>query len=148
LAEVTGIDHIYLAVSDLVKSERFYDRVLGVVLRFRKNEFVLGGDRHIQYYNRHFGFVLRPARVPRDHEPYATGLHHFCFRVDSQADVEAVADELRMQGIDATAAKLHPEYARDYMATFFEDPDGIRLEVTNYRQERRDRHDLWDRQSD
>jgi glyoxylase I family protein len=146
LAEVTGIDHIYVTVSDLVESERFYDRVLGVVLGFRKNEFVLGGDRHIQYFNRHFGFVLRPARVHADHEPYAAGLHHFCFRVDSKADVQAVADELRMQGIEATAAKVHPEYAPDYMATFFEDPDGLRLEVTNYRQERRDRHDLWDEQ--
>jgi glyoxylase I family protein len=27
---------------------------------------------------------------------------------------------------------------------FFTDPDGVRLEVTNYRQERRDRHDRWD----
>jgi glyoxylase I family protein len=28
-------------------------------------------------------------------------------------------------------------------ATFFTDPDCIRLEVTNYRQERRERHDHW-----
>lgn len=146
MAEVTGIDHLYVAVSDLVKSERFYDRVLGVVLGFRKNEFVLGGDRHVQYFNRYFGFVIRPARVHANHEPYAPGLHHFCFRVDSSADVQAVADELRIQGIDATAATLYPQYAPDYMATFFEDPDGIRLEVTNYRQERRDRHDLWGEQ--
>jgi catechol 2,3-dioxygenase-like lactoylglutathione lyase family enzyme len=146
MTEITGIDHIYVAVSDLVKSERFYDRVLGVVFGFRKNEFVLGGDRHVQYFNKYFGFVLRPARVHTDHQPYAAGLHHFCFRVDSKADVQAAADELRIQGIDATAAKLYPHYAPDYMATFFEDPDGVRLEVTNYRQERRDRHDLWDEQ--
>ena len=146
MAEVIGIEHIYVTVSDLVESERFYDRVLGVVLGFRKNEFVLGGDRHVQYFNRHFGFVLRPAHVLAGHEPYAAGLHHFCFRVDSKADVQAVAEELRLQGVAATAAKLHPQYAPDYMATFFEDPDGIRLEVTNYRQERRDRHDFWDEQ--
>jgi catechol 2,3-dioxygenase-like lactoylglutathione lyase family enzyme len=54
MAEVIGIDHIYITVSDLVTSERFYDRVLGVVLGFRKNEFVLGGDRHIQHFNRHY----------------------------------------------------------------------------------------------
>ena len=24
------------------------------------------------------------------------------------------------------------------------DPDGLRLEITNYRQERRDRHDRWE----
>jgi hypothetical protein len=39
---------------------------------------------------------------------------------------------------------VYPEYANDYTATFFEGPDGIRLEVTNYRQERKDRHDRWD----
>jgi glyoxylase I family protein len=143
MAEVTGIDHIYVTVSDLVQSERFYDRVLGVVLEFRKNEFVIGGDRHIQYFNRHFGFVLRPARVNVDHEAYAAGLHHFCFRVESKAEVEVVAKELRKLGIEATPAKLYPHYAPDYTATFFEDPDGIRLEVTNYRRERRDRHDSW-----
>jgi catechol 2,3-dioxygenase-like lactoylglutathione lyase family enzyme len=144
MTEVIGIDHIYITVSDVVASERFYDRVLGVVLGFRKNEFVLSGDRHIQYFNRHFGVVLRPARVSSGHEPYSAGLHHFCFRVDSKAEVQAVAEELREQGIDATEGKLYPQYAPDYAATFFEDPDGIRLEVTNYRQERRDRHDSWD----
>ena len=35
--------------------------------------------------------------------------------------------------------RLYPEYAPDYYATFFSDPDGIRLEITNYRQERRKR---------
>jgi glyoxylase I family protein len=148
MAEVIGIDHIYVTVSDFAKSERFYDRVLGVVLGFRKNEFILAGDRHVQYFNAHFGFVLRPARVHANHQPYAAGLHHFCFRVDSKVDVQAVADELRVQGIDATAAEPYPEYAPDYVATFFEDPDGIRLEVTNYRQERRDRHDHWHGQKD
>ena len=58
-------------------------------------------------------------------------------------DFEAAAQKLRALGIDASEARLYPAYASDYAATFFEDPDGIRLEVTNYRQERRDRHDRW-----
>jgi hypothetical protein len=65
--------------------------------------------------------------------------------VDSAAEVHAVADRLRAIGIDATEPNLFPEYASDYVATFFQDPDGIRLEVTNYRQERRQRHDNWNR---
>jgi glyoxylase I family protein len=145
MAEVTGIDHLYITVSDLGASEVFYDRVMIEALGFRKNKFTLAGDPHIQYFNRQFGFVLRPARLQAKHEPYAPGLHHLCLRVDSVAEVEAVAEQLRTLGIDATAAQLYPEYAPDYAATFFEDPDGIRLEVTNYRQERRDRHDRWDR---
>jgi hypothetical protein len=64
--------------------------------------------------------------------------------MDTAADVEAAAVALRAAGIEATGAKAYPEYAPDYVATFLEDPDGIRLEITNYRQERRERHDGWD----
>ena len=144
MIEVTGIDHIYIAVSDVARSEAFYDRVLLQVLGFRKNEFAIGGERHVQYYNRNFGFVIRPARVQSAHDPYAPGLHHFCLRVESIDDVVAAAGELRNAGVQSTAVKLYPEYAPDYWATFFADPDGVRLEITNYRQERRDRHDHWE----
>lgn len=113
------------------------------MLGFRKNRFALGGEAHIQYYNRHFGYVLRPSRSGAGHDPYAPGLHHFCLRVESEADVVAVANQLRATGIEASEARCFTEYAPDYWATFFTDPDGIRLEVTNYRQERSERHDRW-----
>ena len=143
MAEVIGIDHIYITVSDMARSERFYDLLMVGALGFRKNSFALGGDPHAQYFNRHFGFVLRPARIATRHEPYSPGLHHFCFRVDSIEEVHAVAEELRRAGIDATGARLYSDYAPDYIATYFTDPDGVRLEVANYRQERRARHDHW-----
>jgi catechol 2,3-dioxygenase-like lactoylglutathione lyase family enzyme len=143
MTEVTGIDHIYIAVSDLKDSECFYDRVLLGVLGFRKSHFALGGEAHIQYFNRHFGYVLRPSRSIRLHYPYSPGLHHLCLRVESISEVQAIANQLRSRGINASEAKLYAEYAPDYWATFFSDPDGIRLEITNYRQERRDRHDHW-----
>lgn len=149
VAEVIGFDHVYLAVSDPARSEAFYDRVLIDVLGFRKNRFTLGQDPHVQYYNRHFGLVLRPVRPGADgalarHDSYAPGLHHLCWRLDSIAEVQAAAAALRTAGIDATEARCWPEYAPDYWATFFTDPDGIRLELTNYRAERRERHDRWD----
>ena len=140
--EVIGIDHIYIAVSDLRRSESFYDRVF-LNLGFRKNSFTIG-DLHIQYYNRHFGYVLRPARSKQDHDSYAPGLHHLCLRVESAADVAQSVRTLRAAGIEASDSKHYPEYAEDYFATFFTDPDGLRLEITNYRQERRDRHDRWE----
>ena len=136
--EVIGIDHIYVAVSDLDRSEHFYDRAM-TILGFRKNVFSNEGDRHIQYYNRHFGFVLRPARGNTPHNPFAPGLHHFCFRVEDNASVDGAAKQLMAAGIACSEPQLYPEYAPDYYATFFSDPDGIRLEITNYRQERRKR---------
>lgn len=143
MTDVIGIDHVYIAVTDLARSEIFYDRVLIDVLGFRKNTFALGGEPHIQYFNRHFGYVLRPSHSLVASDRLAPGLHHLCLRVASVTDVLAVATQLRVAGIEASEAERYPDYAPDYWATFFSDPDGIRLEVTNYRQERRERHDNW-----
>jgi glyoxylase I family protein len=143
MTEVIGIDHIYITVSNLQRSESFYDLVLVEALGFRKNKFTLGDDPHIQYFNRHFGYVLRPSRNANGYDSYSAGLHHICLRVESVTDVVAIAYQLRTAGVDASEAKLYTEYAPDYWATFFTDPDGVRLEITNYRRERQDRHDYW-----
>ncbi len=145
MTQIIGIDHLYITVSDVSRSERFYDLALAG-LGFRKNTFAIGGEPHVQYYGRHFGYVLRPARSAVSHDPYAPGLHHLCLRVESIDDVRAVATRWRGAGLAATEAALHPGYAPDYWASFLSDPDGIRLEVTNYRQERRERHDEWESQ--
>jgi catechol 2,3-dioxygenase-like lactoylglutathione lyase family enzyme len=143
--EVIGIDHIYLAVRDMAASERFYDAVLGTVLGFRKNAFALGGTPHLQYYNRQYGIVIRPARAGTPgHDSEAPGLHHLCLRVAEPADVERVAAALVALGIAATPPRTYPEYAPDYWGTFFTDPDGIRLEVTNFREIRKKRMYRWD----
>jgi glyoxylase I family protein len=135
--EVIGIDHVFVAVSDMARSEGFYDHVMPV-LGFRKGEGVIGGAGHLFYYNRQFVYSLRPARGgdPR-HDPYAPGLHHLCFRVVDEAAVDRAARELREAGVEVTEPRYYPEYAPDYYATFFEDPDGIRLEVMNFREIRR-----------
>jgi GNAT superfamily N-acetyltransferase/catechol 2,3-dioxygenase-like lactoylglutathione lyase family enzyme len=142
--EVIGIDHIYLAVSNLARSEEYYDRIMRI-LGFRKNTFSNEGDHHIQYYNRQFGVVIRPVCSDRSHDAFAPGLHHFCFRVEDSAAVDAIARRFADEGVTCSPPQLYPEYAHDYYAIFFSDPDRMRLEVTNYRQERRNRHDHWDR---
>src|SRR5947209_8266985 len=113
-AEIIGIDHIYIAVTDLSRSEAFYDKLMAM-LGFRKNIFVLGGDMHIQYFNRYFGYVLRPARSGASHEilgdAYAPGLHHLCLRVDTIDDLAACATALRESGLAMVEAKHYPEYA-------------------------------------
>ena len=146
-AEVIGIDHIYLTVSEMERSEPFYDRLLVETLGFRKNTFTLDGDGHVQYYNRIFGIVLRPARGDRrSHDRYAPGFHHLCLRVPSVDDVERVSTSLGGAGILATPPRRYEEYASDYYATFVDDPDGLRIEITNFRAERRERMEHWEAQ--
>ena len=144
MPDIIGIDHIYITVSNLDKSEDFYDTVMGV-LGFRKNRFQLGGEQHVQYFNRHFGYVLRPARVAQALNSYAPGLHHLCLRVESKKEVLEAAKMLSERNILVSDPRVYPEYAPDYFATFFSDPDGLRLEITNYRRERRDRYTHWDK---
>jgi len=43
--EVVGLDHVYLAVTDLAHSEKFYDIVLAL-LDFRKIDAPIGGEPH------------------------------------------------------------------------------------------------------
>lgn len=148
MAEVIGMDHIYVTVGNLKRSEDFYD-LLMPILGFRKRAGTIGGDPHLHYYNRQFGYSLRPAcNGTPEHDPYASGLHHFCFRVLDEAAVDLVSDELRTVGIEATKPSYYPEYDTDYYATFFEDPDGVRLEVTNFRDRRRKLMYDWDAATD
>ena len=142
--DVIGIDHIYIAVRDQELSELFYDRLMAV-LGFRKISETMEGEPHAHYFNRHFGYTIRPAREGTpDHDRFAPGLHHFCFRVETTEEVDRAAAELRARGIQVIDPRLYPQYAPDYYATFFSDPDGVRLEITNYRRQRRERFERWD----
>jgi ribosomal protein S18 acetylase RimI-like enzyme/catechol 2,3-dioxygenase-like lactoylglutathione lyase family enzyme len=143
VTEVLAIDHVYITVSDIPRAEAFYDIVLSM-LGFRKHRFELAGEPHTNYYNRHFSYVLRPARLAIGHNPYAPGLHHLCLRVLNDSMVRNIAQQLTAANILVSEPRLYPEYAPDYFAIFLCDPDGLRLEITNYRAERQHRHDHWD----
>ena len=128
--EVLGLDHLYLTVSDLSRSERFYDGVMRL-LGFRKGDKEIAGEPHVHYFNRQLQISLRPGRGAAPHDPYAPGLHHLCLQLPSRAAVDAAAQALADLGVRASPPALHPEYNPDYYATFFSDPDGIRLELVN-----------------
>jgi catechol 2,3-dioxygenase-like lactoylglutathione lyase family enzyme len=135
--EVLGIDHLYLAVSDMARSEPFYDRVMER-LGFRKGDKAIAGEPHAHYFNRALQISIRPARSSTAHDPYAPGLHHLCLQLPTRTDVDAAVAALRELGVVCTDPRLYPEYDVDYYATFFTDPDGIRLELVSRRAARDD----------
>ena len=111
--EVISVDHIFVSVGDLGRSEEFYDRVMAI-LGFRKGEGTISGDPHLFYYNRQFAYSLRPAREGTlGHDSYAPGLHQLCFREVDEAAVDRAARELRGAGVEATKPRYYPEYAPD-----------------------------------
>jgi glyoxylase I family protein len=141
--DAIGIDHLYITVADLKVSERYYDTIMPL-MGFRKGHAPIGGDQHVHYYCRHYGFSLRPARSAQRHDPYRPGLHHFCFRLESVEDIDALFEKIKAKGLSVSTPKFYPEYAPDYYAIFFEDPDGIRLEATNNRAQRKRHLSDWE----
>ncbi|QLC20876.1 bleomycin resistance protein [Parasphingopyxis sp. CP4] len=66
------------------------------------------------------------------HRRYAPGLHHLAWRADSQEQVDQWHKRLIEIGITVLDAPAHyPDYSGDYYAVFFEDPDGMKLELVH-----------------
>lgn len=141
--EILGVDHIYLSVAEFARSRIFYDRLMKS-LGFKKGTFPVGGEPHCHYYNRNFQITIRPARSRRSkHDSFSPGLHHLCLRVANRAAVDDIAGRLRAMRIAIEGPRLWPEYANDYYAVFFSDPNGIRLEVMNHIERRKTVRRLW-----
>jgi glyoxylase I family protein len=125
---IIGLDHVYLSVTDMPRSEAFYDSVMAA-LGFRKGDKAIAGERHAHYFNPFLQVSIRPARSPEAHDSYRAGLHHLCLQAPDERAVNAAHAALEKLGVRATAPRKYAEYNPDYYATFFEDPDGIRLEI-------------------
>ncbi|BBE35039.1 VOC family protein [Sphingosinicella microcystinivorans] len=125
------IHHIDLNASDLAASKRVYSLLLGAL-----GYACVRDDGECEWDIRTpQGFAsigLKQARVSGAHKRYAPGIHHLAWSVDSRAEVDRVHTLLRDAGVRILdAPTLYPEYSADYYAVFFEDPDGIKLEVLN-----------------
>lgn len=142
--EVIGLDHIYITVSDFERSEAFYDQIMQS-FGFRKGDKPISGEPHAHYFNRHLQYSIRPTRDTfQAHNPYSPGVHHICFQVTERKSVDDAFKILLNLGIEASSPQEYPEYSDDYYATFFTDPDGIRLEIVARSRHRKEIVARWD----
>lgn len=98
-------------------------------LEQHKEDKVIAEEPHAHYFGPQFQLTIRPARSAQKHDPYAPGLHHLCFQIETMTDVDLCFEKLRSVGIKVSQPKRYPEYHLEYYAIFFDDPDGIRLEI-------------------
>jgi catechol 2,3-dioxygenase-like lactoylglutathione lyase family enzyme len=115
---VEGIDHVALAVGDHRGSERWYREVLGLTREFVEE----WGDTPAVLMAGGSGFALFKA------PPGDTGalVRHVALRVD-RANFEAAQEDFRTRGISFEFQDHGAAHS-----IYFEDPDGLRLELTTY----------------
>ena len=122
------IDHISVAVRDLVKGEQFYTAVLAALglakLREWPNAAIGFGKKYPEFWiNR------RPVmdRVADD-----SGVH-ICLRAPDTAAVDAFyTAALKSGGTSDGEPGLRPHYYAGYYAAFVRDPDGNRIEAVTF----------------
>ena len=115
------LDHVVLLVRSLERSLPWYTAMLGA----------MGFDKtrdHV-WWNGSVAIDLKQAEdgTP-DYQRYAPGLNHLGFTAPDQASFDAVREAMAAAGLEVPEAqKLGSE-----TATFFKDPDGMRVEITLY----------------
>ncbi|UPT62695.1 MAG: VOC family protein [Hyphomonadaceae bacterium JAD_PAG50586_4] len=129
MIDPNGIAHIQLTVRDVTASRPFYYRLLhetfGMRVQYDHAEvfYCIGGRT---------GVLIRAASAEHRDTPFdqwRVGLHHFCFRLRSREDVDALHASMCAFGAKIIRAPEEGAWAPGYYSTLFEDPDGIRIEA-------------------
>lgn len=126
-APALSTGHVGLNVTDLDRSLTFYRQVFGFDVVAESKE----SDRRYAFLGAD-GTLLLTLWQQSDGRfaETAPGLHHLAFQVPDIADVRRAEATLRELGIPLVHDGIvqHSEGARSG-GVFFEDPDGIRLEI-------------------
>ncbi len=130
-----GIDHIEINVSNLQKSELFYDYIL-LNLGYKKH-LNLGEDIRGWYNSetKHGSiFIVQTEQnfIDKVFHRKTVGINHIAIRVSTKTEVDEFYNLFLKKSeisILYDGPKEYPEYHDDYYAVFFEDPDRIKIEV-------------------
>jgi catechol 2,3-dioxygenase-like lactoylglutathione lyase family enzyme len=130
--EVNGIAHIQLTVRNPEACLPFWEKLC----HFLEMETLIRNDNTVYCIGSRTGILVRGAPVDNRQSVFdqnKPGLHHFCFRVRSNEDIDNI---YRFVTSELNAKVIHgPEdgsqFAPGYYSILFEDPDGIRVEFNH-----------------
>jgi len=123
--ELGKIGHVALYVSDIERSLRFYQDILGLqVSDIYQDDMMPGGAVFLRCNADHHGIALFKAT---DANPACSGLHHMAFEVPTLDDVFRARSHLQANNvpIDFDGRRR----AGVQIAVEFRDPDNHRLEI-------------------
>lgn len=129
----SGVHHVDLVVSSIGRSLLFYSELLGPLGYHRVGQVEGERGETIWYLSgRGTTIGLREAQSESGpYDRYRVGLHHLAFEADSRAQVDERADWVLTQGVEVENKPQEYTYIPGYYATFFYDPDGLKLEIVH-----------------
>lgn len=124
--KLNKIQHIALIVSNYECSKHFYTQILGLVViqetyRAERDSYKLDLSLSGEYVIELFSF---PSYVARPSYPEALGLRHLAFEVDN---IDNAIEDLNKKGVTVEEVRIDPITGKSF--TFFQDPDGLPLEL-------------------
>ncbi|WP_088838867.1 VOC family protein [Listeria sp. ILCC792] len=125
------LHHVELYVGDLEASREFWSFVLeklgySLFSQWEKGFSYSDSDCYIVFVQAEEPFL------PFGYHRARIGLNHLAFYEASRAKIDEWRSTLRERGVKLLYDERYPYAAgADYYAVFFEDPDGMKVEITN-----------------
>ena len=136
------IHHASVTVRNVDESEKFYDvlmAALGFDLTRKYKGYLDFADMHVvEYISDGFDFGICSPKTKFSDEAVDSrkpgALQHMAFHADSRAAVDEVFEKIKPLKVNIlhNEPRVYTKLGPEYYALFFEDPDGIRLEVFYY----------------
>ena len=126
---INGVAHVILTVSQFDRARSFYSSLLpkfGMVC-------VNDGPDFCYHVGARTAIGVRrcdPEFEDERFKQYRVGLHHLCLRGRSREDIDKTAVLAAELGATIIRGPEERDWAKGYYYVLFEDPDGIRFEVS------------------
>ncbi len=120
--KTTGAHHIALRCTDMEVTKKFYRDTLGFTLALDTPDIIglLAGPVIV-------AFKKADAETSKDvFNPFNIGLDHIALACETEEELQRVAKELTIAGVENTGVKLDETLQKNYVA--FKDPDRIQWE--------------------
>ena len=135
---IDAIHHLDLVVTSLERSLPFYQELLG----WTESGEIVGerGERVVYIWPPgsadslgSLGLREKQSNAnPVPYQRYGVGVHHVAFRAASRSKVDERFRWLRERGAEIESEPKEYDYMAGYYATFFYDPDGLKLEIVHH----------------
>ena len=116
------LDHLVVLVRSLKASLPWYETMLGLIGFTKTRDHVWMNEDGVAID------IKQAKEGTADYARYAPGLNHLGFTAPDRAALDAVRDGMARAGFEVPDVQQFPGQT----ATFFRDPEGMRVEVTVY----------------